>query len=70
MDTFFATKNGEKSSKGHTCCQLFVTDMGFVYVVAMKRKGKALLAMRSLPKTLVPLMLLLLTCLANKCRRK
>ena len=26
MDTFFATKNKGKSSRGHTCCQLFVTD--------------------------------------------
>ena len=22
MDTFFATKNGGQSSRGHTCCQL------------------------------------------------
>jgi hypothetical protein len=33
MDTFFATNHGGKSSRGHTCCQLFVTDTGFVYVV-------------------------------------
>ena len=26
MDTFFATKKGGRSSRGHTCCQLFVTD--------------------------------------------
>ena len=26
MDTFFATKKGGQSSRGHTCCQLFVTD--------------------------------------------
>jgi hypothetical protein len=37
MDTFFATKKGGKSSRGHTCCQLFVTDKG---CVPMKRKGK------------------------------
>ena len=37
MDTFFATKKGGQSSRGHTCCQLFVTDKGFIYVVSMKR---------------------------------
>ena len=37
MDTFFATKKGGKSSRGHSCCQLFVTDKGFVYVVPMRR---------------------------------
>jgi hypothetical protein len=46
MDTFFATKKGGKSSMGHSCCQLFVTDKGFVYVVPMKRRGKVLLAMK------------------------
>ena len=33
MDTFFATKKGGTSSRGNTCCQLFVTDKGFIYVV-------------------------------------
>ena len=33
MDTFFATKKGGRSSHGHTCCKLFVTDKGFLYVV-------------------------------------
>ena len=37
MDTFFATKKSKKSSRGHTCCQLFVTDCGFVYVFPMKK---------------------------------
>jgi hypothetical protein len=46
MDTFFATKKGGKSSGGHTCCQLFVIDKGFVYVVPIKRKGEVLLAMK------------------------
>ena len=38
MDTFFATskKGMGQSSRGHTCCQLFVTDKGFVYVIPMK----------------------------------
>ena len=35
MDTFFATKKGGRSCRGHTCCQLFVTDKGFLYVVPM-----------------------------------
>jgi hypothetical protein len=39
MDTFFATKKGKKSSRGHTCCQLFVSDKGFVFVVPMKAKN-------------------------------
>ena len=36
MDTFFATKKSKKSSRGHTCCQLFVTNRGFVYVVGIR----------------------------------
>jgi hypothetical protein len=50
MDTFFATKKGGKSSRGHTCCQLFVTDKGFVYVVPMRRKGDVLQAMKQFAK--------------------
>ena len=46
MDTFFATKKGGKSSRGHTCCQLFMTDKGFVYVVPMQRKGEVLQALK------------------------
>jgi hypothetical protein len=30
MDTFFSTKKAGKSTRGHTCCQLFVTDKGFM----------------------------------------
>ena len=52
MDTFFATKRGGKSSRGHTCCQLFVTDKGFVYVVPMRRKGEVLQAMKQFAKEL------------------
>lgn len=40
MDTFLATKDAGKSSRGHKCCQLFVTDKGFVYVVPMKSQSK------------------------------
>ena len=46
IDTFFATKKGGQSSRGHTCCQLFVTDKGFIYVVPMKRKSEVLLAIK------------------------
>ena len=42
MDTFFATKKSGKSSRGNSCCQLFVTDKGFVYVVPMKKWSETL----------------------------
>ena len=70
MDTFFATKKGGQSSRGHTCCQLIVTDKGFIYVVPMKRKSEVLLAIKQLPKKLVPLTLLWQICLLNKCHLK
>ena len=50
MGTFFATKKGGQSSRGHTCCQLFVTDKGFIYVVPMKRKSEVLLATKQFAK--------------------
>ena len=50
MDTFFATKKAGKSSRGHTCCQLFVTDKGFVYVVPMKSKAEVLQAVKQFAK--------------------
>ena len=50
MDTFFATKKGGKSSRGHTCCQLFVTDKGFMHVVPMKRKSEVLMAVKIFAK--------------------
>ena len=40
MDIFFATKKLGQSSQGHTCCQLFVSDKGFIYVVPMKKKSE------------------------------
>ena len=46
MDTFFATKKGGTSSRGNTCCQLFVTDIGFIYVVPMKRESEVLAAIK------------------------
>jgi hypothetical protein len=50
MDTFFATKKAGKSTRGHTCCQLFVTDKGFVYVVPMKSKAEVLQAVKQFAK--------------------
>ena len=50
MDTFFATKKAGKSSRGHTCCQLFVTDKGFVYVVPMRTKSEVLQAVKQFAK--------------------
>jgi hypothetical protein len=38
MDTFFAMKKSRKSSRGHSCMQLFVTNKGFVYVVPVTAK--------------------------------
>ena len=70
MDTFFATKKGGQSSRGHTCCQLAVTDKGFIYVVPMKRESEVLLAIKQFAKKLVHLILLWLICLVNKCHLK
>ena len=50
MDAFFATKEGGTSSRGNTCCQLFVTDKGFIYVVPMKRKSEVLSAIKQFAK--------------------
>ena len=50
MDTFFATKKGGTSSRGNTCCQLFVTNKGFIYVVPMKHKSEVLSAIKQFAK--------------------
>ena len=50
MDTFFATRKGGTSSRGNTCCQLFVMDKGFIYVVPMKQKSEVLLAIKQFAK--------------------
>jgi len=43
MDTFFATGKAGKTTRGHTCMQIFVTDKGFVYVVPLLDKsGKSI----------------------------
>ena len=38
VNTFFATNNSGKYSGGYTCCQLFVTDFGFVYLAPIRSK--------------------------------
>lgn len=50
MDTLFATKKARKASRGNTCCQLFVTDKGYVYVVPLKRKADVPLAVKQFAK--------------------
>ena len=50
IDTFFASKKGGKSSRNNQCCQLFVTDKGFVYVVPMKRKSEVIYAIKQFAK--------------------
>ena len=50
MDTFFATKKAGKSTRQNICCQLFVTDKGFVYVVPMQSKSHVLQAVKQFAK--------------------
>ena len=50
MDTFFATSKGGRSSRGHTCVQLFVTDKGYIYVIPMKKKSDVLQAVKQFAK--------------------
>ncbi len=50
MDTFFASKKKGKSTRGNTCCQLFVTDKGFIYVVPMRRKSDMPVALKQFAK--------------------
>ena len=50
MDTFFATKKGGTSSRGNSCCQLFVMDKRFIYVVTMEHKSEVLSAIKQFAK--------------------
>ena len=50
MDTFFATSKAGKSSRVNTCCQLSVSDKGFVFVVLMKKKSEVPLALKLFAK--------------------
>ena len=50
MDTFFVMKKAGKSSHGHTCCQLFITDTGFVHVVPMRTHSDLLSVLKQFAK--------------------
>ena len=50
IDTFFATSKEGKSSRENTCCQIFVLDKGFVFVVPIKRKSKVPLDLKLFAK--------------------
>ena len=50
MDTFFATKKGGQPTRGHVCCQLFVTDNGFLYAMPMRRKSEVHQAIKQFAK--------------------
>ena len=52
MDTFFASKKGGRLSRGHMCCQLFVTDKGFQYMVLMQRTLEVLQAIKEFAEKL------------------
>ena len=52
MDTLFATSKADKSSRGNTCAQLFVTDKGFVYIVPMTKESDVLQAVKQFVKTI------------------
>ena len=50
MDTFLATRKAQRSVRGNTCCQLFVTDKGFIYVVPMRTRLDLLSAVKQFAK--------------------
>ena len=50
IDTFFSTKTAGKYSQINTCCQLFVIDKVFVYVVSMKSKSEILQGVKKFAK--------------------
>ena len=50
MDTFFATKQANRSTRGNTCMQLFVTDKSFLYVVPLRSKSEVPKAIRAFTK--------------------
>ena len=50
MDTLFPTKKSGKLSRGHTCCNIFVTDKELMYVILMKYKYEVLQAVKEFAK--------------------
>ena len=47
---FLCHQKRGRSSRRNTCCQLFVTDKGFVYVVPMRQRSDLLAAMKQFAK--------------------
>ena len=52
IDTFFATKKSGRSSRGNNCCQLFVSNKGFVFLSLSSLSPMFLLHSRYLRKKL------------------
>jgi len=50
MDTFMATRKAHRSTRGNTCCQLFVSDKGYIYVVPMATRSMLLHALKQFVK--------------------
>ena len=50
MDAFFAASKAGKLLIGNTCCQIFVYERGFVFVVPMKNKSEVPLAFKLFAK--------------------
>ena len=50
MDTFFATSKVGELLRENTCCQLFISYKGFVFVVPMKRKYEVPLSLKMFAK--------------------
>ena len=50
MDTFFAIKKATKSTRGNTCCQIFVTNKGCTYVEPMWRRSDMFFTLKSFAK--------------------
>ena len=50
MDTFFSTKKATKSTRGNTCCQLFVIDNSFVRVEPLRKRSDLIYLLKSLAR--------------------
>ena len=48
--TFFATKKSTKSTRGNTCCQIFVTDKSLVHVEPLRKRSDLIRALKSFAK--------------------
>ena len=45
-----ATRKAHRSTRGNTCCQLFVSDKGYIYVVPMATRSMLLHALKRFVK--------------------